>query len=138
MKLYYDKNAKDPTYFIQKGIRIGKKTTTKNICRIGKHSELLAVTDDPLSYAQEKVREANEKEKKSNKVVAQILIDYSEQLITSGDIASKSTELNVGYFFISAIYKALNMKSFFKNILESRKTEFVSGRCLSPGTMRMT
>ena len=115
MKLYYDKNAKDPTYFIQKGIRIGKKTTTKNICRIGKHSELLAVTDDPLSYAQEKVREANEKEKKSNKVVAQILIDYSEQLITSGDIASKSTELNVGYFFISAIYKALNMKSFFKD-----------------------
>ena len=124
MKLYYDKNAKDPTYFIQKGIRIGKKTTTKNICRIGKHSELLAVTDDPLSYAQEKVREANEEEKKSSKVVAQILIDYSEQLITSGDIASKSTELNVGYFFISAIYKAFNMKSFFKDILESRKIEF--------------
>ena len=66
MKLNYDKNSKDPTYFIQKGIRIGKKTTTKNICRIGKHSELLAITDDPLSYALEKVREANEEEKRNN------------------------------------------------------------------------
>lgn len=124
MKLNYDKNSKDPTYFIQKGIRIGKKTTTKNICRIGKHSELLAITDDPLSYALEKVREANEEEKRNNKVVAQILIDYSEQLISNGDIASKSTGLNIGYFFISAIYKALNLKLFFKKALENRRIEF--------------
>ncbi len=29
MKLYYDKRLKDPTYYAQQGIRIGKKTTTK-------------------------------------------------------------------------------------------------------------
>ena len=51
MKLNYDKKSKDPTYFIQKGYRNGKKTTTKNIARIGKHSELLKITDDPLAYA---------------------------------------------------------------------------------------
>ena len=44
MKLWYDKKSKDPTYFIQKGIRNGKKTTTKNVVRIGKHSELLKTT----------------------------------------------------------------------------------------------
>ena len=44
MKLWYDKKSKDPTYFIQRGIRNGKKTTTKNVVRIGKHSELLKTT----------------------------------------------------------------------------------------------
>ena len=44
MKLNYDRKSKDPTYFIQIGIRNGKKTTTKNIKRIGKHSELLVIT----------------------------------------------------------------------------------------------
>lgn len=43
MKLYYDKKSKNPTYFIQEGIRNGKKTTTRNVKRIGKHSELLAI-----------------------------------------------------------------------------------------------
>lgn len=28
MKLWYDKKSKDPNYFIQMGIRNGKKTTT--------------------------------------------------------------------------------------------------------------
>ena len=49
MKLWYDRKSKDPTYFIQLGVRNGKKTTTKNIARIGKHSELLKITDDPLA-----------------------------------------------------------------------------------------
>ena len=49
MKLWYDRKSKDPAYFIQMGIRNGKKTTTKNIARIGKHSELLKITSDPLS-----------------------------------------------------------------------------------------
>ena len=41
MKLYYDKLAKDPIYYVQQGFRNDKKTTTKNVERIGKHSELL-------------------------------------------------------------------------------------------------
>ena len=47
MKLYYDKRSKNPTYFIQQGIRNGKKTTTRNVKVIGKHNDLLAITDDP-------------------------------------------------------------------------------------------
>ena len=56
MKLWYDKKSKDPTYFIQRGIRNGKKTTTKNVVRIGKHSELLKTTADPLAYALDEVK----------------------------------------------------------------------------------
>ena len=68
MKLNYDRKSKDPTYFIQMGFRNGKKTSTRNVARIGKHSELLAQgISDPLAYAKEKVAEAN-KELKDGKV----------------------------------------------------------------------
>ncbi|MBQ3973157.1 MAG: transposase, partial [Lachnospiraceae bacterium] len=67
MKLCFDKKSKDPTYFIQHGFRNGKKTTTRNVKRIGKHSELLAITDDPLAYAMEQVAKYNE-EIKNGKV----------------------------------------------------------------------
>ena len=56
LKLYYDKRLKDPTYYVQQGIRNGNKTTTKNVKRIGKHSELLKITDNPLEYAKEEIK----------------------------------------------------------------------------------
>lgn len=64
----YGQKSKDPTHFVQLGIRNGKKTTTKNVARIGKHSELLKITDDPLAYAKEQVKKYNEEYKKDNKV----------------------------------------------------------------------
>lgn len=56
MKLFYNKNSKDPIYYAQLGIRNGKKVTTKNVKRFGKHSELLKITDDPLAYVKEEIR----------------------------------------------------------------------------------
>lgn len=56
MKLNYDKKSNDPTYFIQQGFRNGKKTSTRNVCRIGKHSELLAMgIENPLEYARSRL-----------------------------------------------------------------------------------
>ena len=66
MKLYYDKKSKDPTYFVQRGVRNGKKTTTKNIARIGKHSELLKDHEDPLKFAIEEVARYNKELEKGN------------------------------------------------------------------------
>ena len=59
MKLFYDKKAKDPTYYAQQGIRNEKKTTTHNVRNFWKHSELLKITDDPLAYVQEEIRKMN-------------------------------------------------------------------------------
>ena len=50
MKLCYDKNNPNPSYYGQQGYRIGKKVTTKNLIKFGKHSELLKITDDPKTY----------------------------------------------------------------------------------------
>lgn len=123
MKLYYDRKSIDPTYFVQQGFRNGKKTSTRNIFRIGKHSELLKEHSDPLEYAKSIVSEYNEKNK-SDKLDINILVDFAKKLTTSKNMESKSTLLNVGYFFLQDIYSKLNLKDFFKEISKDRKYTF--------------
>jgi len=123
MKLNYDRKSKDPTYFIQMGIRNGKKTTTKNVKRIGKHSELLAITPDPLAYAKLQVEEFN-KEYKEGKIDMSLKVDFNEKLTATGDIVSKSSSLNVGYFILQKIYHDLKLKDFFSDLQDSSKITF--------------
>ena len=124
MKIWYDRKSKDPSYFVQQGIRNGKKVTTKNIFKIGKHSELLAQGhSDPLAYAKEVVEEYNKK-MKSEKVDLEITIDFNKKLIPSDNVSSKSTLLNIGYFFLQDIYSKLNLKDFIKNITKDKKITY--------------
>ena len=124
MKIWYDRKSKDPSYFVQQGIRNGKKVTTKNIFKIGKHSELLAQGhQDPLAYAKEVVEEYNKK-MKSEKVDLEITIDFNKKLIPSDNVSSKSTLLNIGYFFLQDIYSKLNLKDFIKNITKDKKIKY--------------
>jgi transposase len=124
VKIWYDKKSKDPSYFVQQGIRNGKKVTTKNIFKIGKHSELLAQGHaDPLAYAKEVVEEYNKK-MKSEKVDLEITIDFNKKLIPSDNVSSKSSLLNIGYFFLQDIYSKLNLKDFIKNITKDKKITY--------------
>lgn len=125
MKLNYDKKSKDPTYFIQQGIRNGSKTTTKNVHRIGKHSELLAITPDPLAYAIMKVEEYNTAYKEG-KIDMNIKVDFGEKLTATGDTASKSALLNVGYFILQKIYQDLKIKAFFREVQDRSRASFDS------------
>lgn len=106
------------------GIRNGKKTTTKNIARIGKHSELLKITNDPLTYAKEQVKKYNEKYQKQNSVSLEIKIDFAEKIKAVNQTASRSTLLNIGYFFLQQFYHDLKISSFFKSITTDMKNEF--------------
>ena len=124
MKLNYDRKSKDPTYFIQMGIRNGKKTTTKNVARIGKHSELLKITDDPLSYAKEQVKKYNEEYQKQNTVSLDLKVDFAEKIKASNVTASQSTLLNIGYFFLQQFYHDLEIDAFFKKVTANLKNEF--------------
>ena len=80
MKLYYDKKSKDPTYFVQIGFRKADVTsTTKNIKRLGKHSELInAGKKDPKKYYDEIIRQMNE-EIKSGKSEYSFIIDFNKK-----------------------------------------------------------
>lgn len=123
MKLYYDKRAKDPIYYAQQGIRNGKKTTTRNVKRFGKHSELLEITDDPLAYVKEEIRKMNE-EYRVGKVSYEVKTDFNEKVAPSGKEASSPTTLNTGYFFLQHIMKDLMLKDFFYRQTKDRKITF--------------
>ncbi len=123
MKLYYDRKSKDPIYYIQQGYRNGSKTSTRNVKRIGKHSELLLITDDPLAYAKEQVKLLNE-EIKNGKIDMNLKVDFSEKLTATDDIASKSDLLNVGYFVLQKIYQDLRISDFFQSSLKDSKITF--------------
>lgn len=123
MKLYYDKRLKDPTYYIQQGFRNGKKTTTKNIKRLGKHSELLLITDDPLEYAKNEVKKMNE-EYRSGRSEFIVTMDFNERIPSTDSPCSNSTSLNIGYLYLKAIYAKLNLSDFFKSVSSDRKITY--------------
>ena len=103
---------------------MGKKTTTKNIARIGKHSELLKIADDPLAYAKEQVKKYNEEAKKNNQVSLEIKIDFAEKIKASGALVSSSRQRNIGYFFLQYLYHELEIGSFFRRITADSKITF--------------
>lgn len=123
MKLYYDKRLKDPTYYIQQGFRNGKKTTTKNIKRLGKHSELLLITDDPLEYAKNEVKKMNE-EYRSGRSEFIVTMDFNERIPSTDSPCSNSTSLNIGYLYLKNIYTKLNLSDFFKSVSSDRKITY--------------
>ena len=125
MKLFYNKNSKDPIYYAQLGIRNGKKVTTRNVKRFGKHSELLKITGDPLAYVREEIRKMNE-QYRVGRVEHSISTDYNERVEKTDDAASSSTGLNIGYFFLQNLMGGLRLKDFFREKTAGRKMTFDS------------
>lgn len=124
MKLGYNTKAIDPTYYVQMGIRNGNKTTTKNIEKIGKHSELLNITDDPLAYAKDYVARYNEKVNNTKQAKLEIRLDFTERVKHCNIQASESTLKNVGYLYLQHLYSLLEVNKFFDQITENRKISF--------------
>lgn len=123
MKLFYNKNSKDPIYYAQQGIRIGKKTTTRNVKNFGRHSELLKITDDPLAYVNEEIRKMNE-QYRVGRVDYTFSADFNERVPHTDAHASSSTCLNIGYFFLQDLMKDLQLKDFFREKTKGRKITF--------------
>jgi transposase len=123
MKLYYDKRLSNHTYYIQEGVRNGKKVTSKNVGKIGKHSELLNLTDDPLAYAQGQIAKLND-ERKKNKVTIEMSVDLGQKIQPSDELASASNRLNIGYFILQKLYRDLDIGSFFKKATTGSKITF--------------
>ena len=145
MKLGYDTKAKDPTYFVQVGIRNGKKVTTKNIARIGRHSELLKITDDPLAYAKKEVARYNEEARSKQKEKVEFSIDFADKIKSSGEKVSESTLKDVGYLYLQRLYYQLEIDKFFLKKTKGRKLKFdpdlvnrfmTYSRILDPGSKR--
>ncbi len=124
MKLYYSRTSSDPIYYIQQGIRNGKKTTTRNVARIGRHSELLKITDDPLEYAKQQVAKYNQEAKEKKSTNFDLNIDFSEPLQLTDNVVTKDLSLNIGYFYLQHMYHDLKISDFFKDVCSDKKVTF--------------
>ncbi len=122
MKLSYNRKSADPIYYIQKGYRIGKKTTTKTIARIGKYSELLNITDDPLAYAQKKLEEMKAEEKDQTSVGVEV--DFEMKVPLTDEPASRMTQMNIGHFYLQYVYQQLSLDTFFKKVTVDGRPSF--------------
>jgi len=124
MKLGYNTKAKDPTYYVQAGFRNGRKTTTKNIATIGKHSDLLKITDDPLAYAKEQVARYNEQARKEIAADLEVRVDFTQKVAPNAGTASESTLKDIGYLYLQRLYYQLGTDRFFREKSKDRKFTF--------------
>ena len=137
MRLSKIKKKNDTFYYVIESLPGG---STKIYEVIGKHSELLKITDDPLSYARKRVEEIN-KSLKEDVMIFNEKIDFSEKIEESNDIASKNTSKNIGWLYLDEIIKKFDLESFFLKYKGKQKynlydinKHLVVNQILNPGS----
>ena len=122
--LTYNKKVEDPIYYAQISVRHGKTVSSRTIKRIGKHSELLQITDDPLSYAQNEVANLDASYKEDIDTKMDIAVNFKQKVPATNNIASQSTARNIGYFYIQYILSQLQLKAYCAEIMKDRKAKY--------------
>lgn len=141
MKLTCAGTKKSPTYYVQKSIRIGNKTTTKTVERLGSIEEIKARCGDadPIEWAREYVRKLTLEEKESRQG---ILLKYSASQLIDKNIRRSC---NAGYLFLQDIYYSLGLNKICSEISDKYRFEFdlndilsmlVYSRIIAPGSKR--
>lgn len=141
MKLTCSGSKNSPTYYVQKSIRIGNKTTTKTVERLGSIDEIKTRCGDadPIAWAKEYTKKLTlaEKESKSG-----ILIKYSASMLIDRNVRRSC---NVGYLFLQDIYYSLGLDKICSEISQKYKFGYglnnilsmlVFSRVLTPGSKR--
>ena len=139
MKLTCAGTKNSPTYYVQKSIRIGNKTTTKTVERLGSIEEIKARCggQDPVEWAKQYVQKITLAEREAKQG---ILLKYSPSLLIDKN-ARRSC--NVGYLFLQDIYHSLGLPRICADISDKYKFDFdlndilsmlVYARIIAPGS----
>lgn len=132
MKLHVVKSSNDSILYFAKSIRIGKKTTTKNIKRIGKLSELSKIYDDPIAHFKDEAKRLTEEDKVEHnfKIQPKLLLD-----------PSKTKKIQLGYVFPQYVYYSLGINDIMRKIHNESSIDYdfnrivrdlVIGRIIDP------
>ncbi len=141
MKLTCAGTKNSPTYYIQKSIRIGNKTTTKTVERLGSLDEIKARCgdSDPIEWAKKYTKKLTQSEKESKQ---NVLIKYSASMLIENDIRRSS---NIGYLFLQDIYYSLGLDKICTEISSNHKHAYdlndilsmlVYSRIISPSSKK--
>lgn len=141
MKLTCSGSKNSPTYYIQKSVRIGNKTTTKTVERLGSLSEIKARCgdSDPIEWAKEYTKKLTVAEKESKQG---ILIKHSASQLIDKEIRRSA---NIGYLFLKNIYYSLGLDKICCEITQRHKFDYdlndilsmlIYSRIILPGSKR--
>ena len=108
MKLHVIPSGKDDSIlYFAKSVRIGSKTTTKNVKKLGKLSELKKIYEDPISHFKEEARRLTEE----GKVESSFQIPQNCMLDPL-----KTRKIKFGYIFPQSIYYSLGLDNIMRKI----------------------
>lgn len=105
MKVSISKSKNTTIYYLSKSVRIGNKTTTKTVGKIGTYDETKKICGDmePLEWAKQYAAKRTAEEKASKQ---DILIKYSSSMLINKNVRRSC---NVGYLFLQDIYYSLGL-----------------------------
>lgn len=120
MKVSVSKSKNTIIYYLSKSVRIGNRTTTKTIEKIGTYEEIKAKCGDmePLEWAKQYAARRSAEEKAAKK---DVLIKYSSTARIEKD-ARRSA--NIGYLFLQYIYYGLGIDKICRDISDKYKFEY--------------
>lgn len=141
MKLTCAGTKQSPTYYVQKSVRIGNKTTTKTVERLGSIEEIKARCGDadPVEWAKEYTKKLTIAEKESKQG---ILIKYSASMLIDKNIRRSC---NIGCLFLQDIYYSLGLDKICHEFSEKYRFVYnlneimsmlVYSRIIAPGSKR--
>ena len=139
MKLTCSKSKNSCIYYVQKSVRIGNRTTTKPVERLGSIEEIKARCgdQDPIEWAKEYTKKLTLAEKEAKKG---ILLKLSSSLLIDKNVRNSC---NAGYLFLQDIYYSLGLDKICKSISEKYKFDYdlndilsmlVYSRMIAPGS----
>ncbi len=123
IKLTITESKSDKYYYAQMSVRNGKKVRSETIKKIGKHSELLKITDDPEAYANAIVEQLDDEYRKA-KAPLVYNVDFSKKIDESAATVSQSTVRNTGYFFLQYILNKLNLRKYLSALTTDSKIQY--------------
>lgn len=141
MKVCISKSKNTTIYYLSKSVRIGNRTTTKTVEKIGTYDEIKEKCGDmePLEWAKKYAAKRSAEEKAAKQDV--IMKCSSSKLIDKNVRRS----CNTGYLFLLDIYYSLGIDKICAEISEKYRFEYdlneilsmlVCSRIIAPGSKR--
>lgn len=141
MKVCISKSKNTTIYYLSKSVRIGSRTTTKTVEKIGTYDEIKKKCGDmePLEWAKKYAAQRSAEEKAAKQDV--IMKCSSSKLIDKNIRRS----CNAGYLFLLDIYYSLGIDKICAEISEKYRFEYdlneilsmlVCSRIIAPGSKR--
>ena len=139
MKVSISKSKNTTIYYLSKSVRVGNKTTTKTVEKIGTYEQIKEICGDmdPLDWAKDYAakRTAEEKSLKQD-----VIMRYSSSALIDKNIRRSC---NAGYLFLQDIYYSLGINQICDSISEKYKYDYdlndilsmlVYSRIIAPGS----